>query len=84
MKHPTIHRLSLVSLAAILLTATGCAHDRHTHAVIGGIIGAGIGYVIATESQHHDQAHHKKHRDTYHHRPAASRHHPPPRGPYCP
>lgn len=86
-----IPTLRLVSLGGVLivgsLALTGCAHDRHTGAVIGGIVGATIGYVIANESDSHHH-HHHHHRGQGHYQK-----HPPPhrdghrsratRDPYC-
>lgn len=80
--------LLLALLAAASLTLTGCANDRHTGAVIGGVVGATIGYVIASESEHHDRPkrdrHHKR-VDPYDHghHPKRTGYHPPPRDPYC-
>lgn len=66
-----------------LVFATGCAHDRHTGAVIGGIIGAGVGYVIASEHEHQRKSDYKKSRHAHDYS------YPPPHGParrdpYCP
>lgn len=79
--------LLIGSLLIGSLALTGCANDRHTGAVIGGVVGATIGYVIATESDHHrDRDHHRKPRvDPYDHghHPKRTGYHPPPRDPYC-
>ncbi len=80
---PACRRLLLVGGLLIgSLALTGCANDRHTGAVIGGVVGATIGYVIATESDYHDRHDYERHPQQSGH--GDYRHHPPPpRDPYC-
>ncbi|MEM9915490.1 MAG: hypothetical protein AAF911_11055 [Planctomycetota bacterium] len=86
---PSIRTLgALALLTALSLGLTGCAHDRHTGAVIGGVVGATIGYVIASESEHKDYHRHDRHAkriDPYHHghHPRRTGYHPPRHDPYC-
>lgn len=71
--HQAINRVSFLGVACLTLAAltlTGCAHDRHTGAVIGAAVGAGIGYVIGNEVErdrgHHGRRHDYGHRGRHH------------------
>ncbi|MEM7627169.1 MAG: hypothetical protein AAF333_16345 [Planctomycetota bacterium] len=81
MSFPAFRVFTVVGLTAALFVSTGCAHDRHTAAVLGGIVGAGIGYVIANEADHHDHHRYKQRHGSYGH--GHKTHYPPRRDPYC-
>ncbi|MEM9882566.1 MAG: glycine zipper domain-containing protein [Planctomycetota bacterium] len=76
---PTTRRLGVLAALLAFVPLTGCAHDRHTGALIGAAVGAGIGYVIATEIDDHP-----KKKKGYGHGHGHYHHPPPRRGPYCP
>ena len=63
LRQKNVLALGLVGL--LLLSTTGCSRHRHTGALIGAVIGAGVGYVIANES---DRGGHYGHRGGYHSR----------------
>lgn len=67
---PHAKRLTVTAaLLALTLGLGGCAHRRHaaTGAVIGGIIGAGIGYVIAKDGKHKKHRGHEPYYGAKHH-----------------
>jgi len=68
LRQKNVLTLGLVGL--LLLGTTGCARHRHTGALIGAAIGAGVGYVIANESDRggyggHRGGHHSRRANVY-------------------
>ncbi|MEE9405384.1 MAG: hypothetical protein V3V20_10860 [Algisphaera sp.] len=86
MRHPlTPFRQRPTAITALCLTTlilgstSGCVESQHHGALLGAVVGAGVGYVIASESNSHHRSrpHHETtyFESTYERSDSLSRHH---------